>query len=157
MFHLQHCSLIWSYSKPESILVQVGAKVSCEVNIPWHFSSQIIERPEDADFAFAHGTEAMGRGDANEPVDTSIEEMNRLLQRCADKGNVPLVIANPDVVTVSGSSLVPMPGALARTYVSMGGQVRGSTASDGLRSQSVHILWVHAWLSGCWCWKVERA
>ncbi len=84
---------------------------------------QIVERPEDADFAFAHGTEAMGRGDGNEPVDTSIEDMNGLLQRCADKGGVPLVIANPDVVTVSGKGLVPMPGTLARTYSAMGGQV----------------------------------
>ncbi len=84
---------------------------------------QIVDRPEDADFAFAHGTEAMGRGDGIGPVDTSIEEMNGLLQRCAVKGGVPLVIANPDVVTVSGSGLVPMPGTLARTYAAMGGQV----------------------------------
>lgn len=66
----------------------------------------------------------MGRGDANDPVDASIEEMNGLLQRCADKGGVPLVIANPDVVTVSGKGLVPMPGTLARMYAAMGGQVR---------------------------------
>ncbi|GFR42665.1 hypothetical protein Agub_g3602, partial [Astrephomene gubernaculifera] len=35
----------------------------------------------------------------------------------------PLIVANPDVVTVDGSQLVPMPGSLAAVYGGAGGRV----------------------------------
>ncbi len=59
----------------------------------------------------------------------SLEQMQVLLQRCAKRGqrsgrSVPMVVANPDVVTVHGAELRTMPGTLARWYSEMGGEVR---------------------------------
>ena len=34
-----------------------------------------------------------------------------------------MVVANPDVVTVSGSDLIPMPGTLAEYYAGLGAKV----------------------------------
>lgn len=60
-----------------------------------------------ADFILAHGTEALGAstdGSAAEPC--SLEQMSVLLDRCTASGRrLPMVVANPDVVTVSGSEL----------------------------------------------------
>lgn len=69
----------------------------------------------------AHGTEALGRGEGEEPVPAGLDKIEALLQRAAAKG-IPLVVANPDVVTVSGDSLVPMPGTFARLFREMGGE-----------------------------------
>lgn len=89
--------------------------------------------PEEAQFVLAHGTEALGTpasagaggedAAAQAPVPTSLDEMVELLRRCAVRG-LPLVVANPDIVTVDGSQLRPMPGWLARRYAEMGGEVR---------------------------------
>ena len=75
---------------------------------------QVVSDPTDAEFLLAHGTECMGRGDGKDPVPTSLPEMHSLLQTCADLGGKPLVVANPDVVTVSGKGLIEMPGTLAK-------------------------------------------
>ena len=81
--------------------------------------------PADADFILAHGTEALGQADGAEPQAVSMHEINHLLQSCAEQQPLPpMVVANPDVVTVSGSDLIPMPGTLAEYYSSLGGQVR---------------------------------
>ena len=75
---------------------------------------QVVSDPKDADFLLAHGTECMGRGDGKAPVATSLPEMRSLLQICADLGGKPLIVANPDVVTVSDKGLIEMPGTLAK-------------------------------------------
>lgn len=51
-----------------------------------------------------------------------MEEIKALLQQAAAKG-LPLIVANPDVLTVSGNTLVPMPGTFARWYKEMDGEV----------------------------------
>ena len=90
--------------------------------------------PEDADFILAHGTEALGKGNDEEPEAATMEVFRELLQRAAKKG-IPLVVANPDVVTVSGSQLVPMPGTFARWYCEMGGEVSHINCNSTFRSK----------------------
>lgn len=82
---------------------------------------------DDADFVLAHGTETIngaGTSDAERAEgaeDVPIERMRTILERAASRG-LPLVVANPDIVTVGGESgLLPMPGTLAKWYASMPG------------------------------------
>lgn len=86
--------------------------------------AQVVDNPADADFILAHGTEAIGQPGDAEPEDASMQHINALLQICA-KQQVPppMVVANPDIVTVSGSDLIPMPGTLAEYYAGLGGKV----------------------------------
>lgn len=89
-----------------------------------NFDLQVVPTPADADFILAHGTEALGQADGAEPQAVSMHEINHLLQSCAEQQPLPpMVVANPDVVTVSGSDLIPMPGTLAEYYSSLGGQI----------------------------------
>jgi ribonucleotide monophosphatase NagD (HAD superfamily) len=87
---------------------------------------QVVQDPDEADFVLAHGTEALGGGDAQDPVPCSIAELESLLERCARRTDrrVPLIVANPDFVTVDGRDLRLMPGSLGRFYERLGGQVR---------------------------------
>jgi len=73
-----------------------------------------------ADFILAHGTEAVGTSEG--PSECSMEEMKRLLAEAAERG-LPMVVANPDLVTVSGPQLVTMPGTLAKYYEDIGGGI----------------------------------
>eukprot|EP00878_Enallax_costatus_P005812 GHUV01006097.1.p2 GENE.GHUV01006097.1~~GHUV01006097.1.p2 ORF type:complete len:155 (+),score=71.30 GHUV01006097.1:1045-1509(+) len=55
--------------------------------------------------------------------------MQQLLQRCAQQQELqgqqlPIVVANPDLVTVDGASLITMPGTLAKYYKQLGGTVQ---------------------------------
>ena len=86
--------------------------------------AQVVDNPADADFVLAHGTEAIGQPHGAEPQDATMQHINALLQSCA-KQQVPppMVVANPDIVTVSGSDLIPMPGTLAEYYAGLGGKV----------------------------------
>lgn len=63
----------------------------------------------------------MGDGKAPEP--RSLAALKNLLQEAAGH-KLPMVVANPDIVTVSGSDLVTMPGTLAQWYDEFGGEVR---------------------------------
>lgn len=56
----------------------------------------------------AHGTEALGlpSGDA---LPMKLEELNKVLEQCASK-KIPMVVANPDFVTVEARALRVMPG-----------------------------------------------
>lgn len=99
-------------------------------------SVQVVVEPEEADFVLAHGTEVLGRGDGQDAVPKTLEEFRNLLQQSAAR-DIPLVVANPDVVTVSGTSLIPMPGTFAQWYREMGGKVasfspEASTSAKGL-------------------------
>eukprot|EP00899_Mesostigma_viride_P012868 jgi/Mesvir1/21582/Mv04021-RA.1 len=100
----------------------------------------LVESVEEADFLLAHGTQAIAtatapsspakHGSSSPPPSpkplarpASIDEMMTLFPRAVERG-LPLIVANPDVVTVSGADLVPMPGTLARRYKELGGEVR---------------------------------
>ena len=43
----------------------------------------------------------------------SVQALRALLPACAARG-IPMLVANPDVVTVDAKMLVPMPGMLAQ-------------------------------------------
>ena len=81
-----------------------------------------------ATFILAHGTEAMGRweeGGESELVDKDVGEMVEVLRRLGRErgGAMPMVVANPDFVTVDATQLRPMPGMLGREYAKAGGEV----------------------------------
>lgn len=69
---------------------------------------EVVNSAEDADFILAHGTEAIGlpSGDAL-PMD--LPDLERILEDCAKK-EIPMVVANPDYVTVEARALRVMPG-----------------------------------------------
>lgn len=85
--------------------------------------------PEKADCIIAHGTEALGtqvNGQNASPC--SVEHMKEILSSCREiakhkRSNMPLIVANPDIVTVNGDELIVMPGTLAKFYEEIGGQV----------------------------------
>ena len=90
-------------------------------------AASFLERVGAVDFLLAHGTECVnGAGESDEEraltsADTPIEEMKTLLTAAA-KESLPLVVANPDLVTVGGEAgLLPMPGTLAAWYSEMEG------------------------------------
>ena len=83
-----------------------------------------------ADFILAHGTEAVGTSEG--PSECSMEEMKRLLAEAAERG-LPMVVANPDLVTVSGPQLVTMPGTLAKYYEDIGGGIVHRMGKPGPR------------------------
>ena len=91
-----------------------------------------VTDPKEADFILAHGTQAVngnGSGDAADEqrkegaVDVPLDNMKEMLEEAAALG-LPMVVANPDIVTVSGGgeeSLIPMPGTLKNMYEEMEG------------------------------------
>eukprot|EP00873_Tetraselmis_striata_P044413 jgi/Tetstr1/464677/TSEL_009429.t1 len=83
---------------------------------------QVTPKPNEAQFVLAHGTEAVGMGDGKAPEPRSLAALKNLLQEAAGH-KLPMVVANPDIVTVSGSDLVTMPGTLAQWYDEFGGEV----------------------------------
>ena len=86
---------------------------------------QVVEAVDDAEFLLAHGAECLGRPGNAEPREASLDEIRAVLKAGAKKG-LPLLVANPDIVTVSGSGLITMPGTFGRWYKEMGGQVCAS-------------------------------
>ena len=73
-----------------------------------------MQAPEQAEFILAHGTEAVSvpvPGACQPRVEPrSLEQLHQLLEACAQlPKKPPMVVANPDVVTVAGgSNLIPM-------------------------------------------------
>lgn len=104
---------------------------------------------EEAEFVLAHGTEALGAGDGMEPTPISLEEIKEILRVAAAK-NLPLLIANPDVVTVDKSYLRLMPGMFGRWYSEMGGkvsQLEGLLVLPNYLLLCCHrVLWATAYL-----------
>lgn len=79
---------------------------------------------EGADSILAHGTEALGmRVDGTGAEACSIDGMKQIMDACAKQGGLPMIVANPDLVTVHGNELRVMPGTLAAHYESLGGLV----------------------------------
>jgi len=88
--------------------------------------------PDEADCIIAHGTEALGtEATGTEAIPTSLEEIKTILTACAKRkvnqndelSSIPMIVANPDVVTVQGTELRTMPGTLAKWYRELGGEV----------------------------------
>ncbi|KAJ4839195.1 hypothetical protein Tsubulata_023144 [Turnera subulata] len=73
---------------------------------------QVVEKVEEADFILAHGTEAMGQS-SGEACPMKLEELEKILELCAAK-RIPMVVANPDFVTVEARDLRVMPGMLLK-------------------------------------------
>ncbi|XP_057816100.2 uncharacterized protein LOC131029587 isoform X1 [Cryptomeria japonica] len=84
---------------------------------------QIVEHLEAADFILAHGTEAIGLANDCGVQPMKLDELEEILEHAVDKG-IPMIIANPDHVTVEARALSVMPGTLGSKYEKMGGQVR---------------------------------
>ena len=85
---------------------------------------ELVSSPSEADFILAHGTEAIGGSEGSSPVE--LEALKETLERAGRENgkSVPLLCANPDIVTVNGAAgLVAMPGTLARWYAEAGGRV----------------------------------
>lgn len=73
-----------------------------------------MENVEEADFVLAHGTEALGLpsgGVTPKPLD----ELEKILEKSAARG-IPMIVANPDYVTVEANVFHIMPGTF--TYIS---------------------------------------
>lgn len=67
-----------------------------------------MENVEEAEFVLAHGTEALGLSSgASRPM--KVEDLEKILEKCAAK-KIPMVVANPDFVTVEARALRVMPG-----------------------------------------------
>ncbi|KAM3337366.1 hypothetical protein P3S68_031691 [Capsicum galapagoense] len=82
----------------------------------------IVENVEEADFILAHGTEALGLS-SGAALPMKLDELEKILDQCAAK-KIPMVVANPDFVTVEARALRVMPGTLAATYEKLGGEVK---------------------------------
>lgn len=107
---------------------------------------QVVSDPSDADFILCHGTEALGQPGRAEAQALSLDSIKDVLKVCAEQAAPPaMVVANPDVVTVSGSSLIPMPGTLAEYYESLGGQVKAELPERG----SMHMQACFVQASSC--------
>lgn len=63
---------------------------------------------EEAEFILAHGTEALGLPSGG-VLPMKIDELEKILKQCAGK-SIPMVVANPDYVTVEARALRVMPG-----------------------------------------------
>ena len=67
-----------------------------------------MEKVKDADFILAHGTEALGLS-SGEVLPVKLEDLEKILEDSARK-QIPMVVANPDFVTVEARALRIMPG-----------------------------------------------
>lgn len=70
-----------------------------------------MENVEEAEFILAHGTEALGDANGN-ARSMNLEGLEKILELCAAK-RIPMVVANPDYVTVEARDLRVMPGEFA--------------------------------------------
>ncbi|KAI6699079.1 hypothetical protein NL676_019198 [Syzygium grande] len=83
---------------------------------------KVVENVAEAEFILAHGTEALGQASGSvRPM--KLEDLEKILEQCAAK-RIPMVVANPDFVTVEARSLLVMPGTLASKYEKLGGEVK---------------------------------
>lgn len=60
-----------------------------------------VSSPSDCEFILAHGTEGLGTPEGDVQLQ-STENLQDLMTECAALGGKPMVVANPDFVTVSG-------------------------------------------------------
>lgn len=99
---------------------------------------QVVDKVEEAEFVLAHGTEALGLSSgASCPM--TLEELEKVLEHCAAK-QIPMVVANPDFVTVEARDLRVMPGTLAAKYEKLGGEVKWMGKPDKIIYKSAMEL-----------------
>ena len=63
-----------------------------------------VSAPAECEFILAHGTEGLGTAEGDVQL-KSTEELQELMAECAALGGRPMVVANPDFVTVSGCAI----------------------------------------------------
>ncbi|GJR29007.1 haloacid dehalogenase-like hydrolase superfamily protein [Tanacetum coccineum] len=75
---------------------------------------EVVQNVEKAEFVLVHGTQALGlpSGDSNS---MKIEDLQKILEQCAAK-KIPMVVANPDFLTVEVGATHMMP-AMAMTGI----------------------------------------
>ncbi|KAF5199780.1 Had-superfamily hydrolase [Thalictrum thalictroides] len=83
---------------------------------------QVVDNVQDAHFILAHGTEALGLP-SGASLRMELEDLYKILELCASR-KLPMLVANPDFVTVEATSLRVMPGTLAAKYEKLGGEVK---------------------------------
>ncbi|WOL16091.1 pyridoxal phosphate phosphatase [Canna indica] len=83
---------------------------------------QVVTNVDDADFVLAHGTEALGLP-SGDSIPMSLDDLEQMLEFSA-KRKIPMVVANPDYVTVEARALRVMPGTLGDKYEKLGGEVK---------------------------------
>lgn len=83
---------------------------------------QVVTKLEDAQFLLVHGTEAIATSDG-QVRGASLEELRTVVVKCATTLKLPMIVANPDLVTVDGDALRTMPGTLGNWYREHGGEV----------------------------------
>ncbi|GAX72851.1 hypothetical protein CEUSTIGMA_g306.t1 [Chlamydomonas eustigma] len=102
---------------------------SCCVHLTWGsrgsislegLGLQVVRDISSAEFILVHGTQALGSPVGGQPKETSLDDIKLLLQDCSSL-DLPMIVANPDLVTVDGDDLAIMPGTLAKWYENMGG------------------------------------
>jgi hypothetical protein len=70
----------------------------------------VVSTVDDADFILAHGTEALGLPSGGSQL-MDLEGLEQILELCAKRiKSIPMVVANPDYVTVEARDLRVMPG-----------------------------------------------
>ena len=89
------------------------------INVDEHCLEHVTD-PNLADFVLAHGMEAISGGSMEPAQPVTLDDIQALL-RVAARRRLPLIIANPDVVTVDTTYLVPMPGMCGVWYEEYGG------------------------------------
>ncbi|KAJ4783159.1 Haloacid dehalogenase-like hydrolase (HAD) superfamily protein [Rhynchospora pubera] len=101
---------------------------------------EVVSRVDDADFILAHGTEAIGSpSGGSQPMD--LEGLQQILELCAKRSkSIPMVVANPDYVTVEARDLRVMPGTLGAKYEKLGGDVRWMGKPDKVIYESAMRL-----------------
>ncbi|XP_057421201.1 uncharacterized protein LOC130715157 isoform X5 [Lotus japonicus] len=99
---------------------------------------QVVEKVEEAEFVLAHGTEALGDANGN-ARSMKLEDLERILELCAAK-RIPMVVANPDYVTVEARELRVMPGTLAAKYEKLGGEVKWMGKPDEIIYKSAMAM-----------------
>ena len=69
---------------------------------------QVVYKVEEAEFVLVHGNEALGLP-SGAVLPMELKDLKKILEQCAAK-NIPMVVANPDFVTVEARALRVMPG-----------------------------------------------
>ncbi|KAK3001913.1 hypothetical protein RJ639_020739 [Escallonia herrerae] len=99
---------------------------------------KVVESAEEAEFVLAHGTEALGLNSGG-ALAMKLEDLEKILEQCAAK-KIPMVVANPDFVTVEARDLRVMPGTLAAKYEELGGEVKWMGKPDKIIYKSAMAM-----------------
>ncbi|XVF14507.1 hypothetical protein REPUB_Repub09cG0066600 [Reevesia pubescens] len=83
---------------------------------------RVVENVEEANFILAHGTKALGLT-LGSVCPMNLEDLEKILKHCTTK-RIPMVVANPDFVTVEAKALSIIPGTLAAKYEKFGGEAK---------------------------------